>query len=358
VGFVSGDLWEHTVGYLVAPLLENLDRRECAVICYYDNARNDKNTARIRATTEQWRNICGVSEQRVAEQIRSDRVDVLFDLAGHTALNRLRVFARKPAPIQITWAGYVGTTGLEAMDYLLADRYEVPEGEESHYREAILRMPDDYICYGPPAYAPPVGPLPAVARGQVTFGSFNNPAKLNPEVVALWSRVLARVPGSRLMLKYRGCDNLPVQDHFRRLFAGQGIGPERLEFAPPAQHRGVFEAYNEVDIGLDPFPYSGGLTTCEALWMGVPVITCPGSTFASRHSLTHATNAGLGQFVARDFEHYVDLAAAWAGDLEGLAALRAGMRAQVSASPLCDARRFAGNFQRLLRDVWRRWARQ
>jgi len=357
LGFVSGDLWEHPVGHLVAPLMENLDRRACQVFCYYDNARNDRITERIRNTADLWRSVCGVSDQALADQIRADGVDVLFDLAGHTAQNRLRVFARKPAPIQITWAGYVGTTGLAAMDYLLADRYEVPEGAEGHYCESILRMPDGYICYGPPPDAPPVGPLPALARGQFTFGSFNNPAKQNAEVVALWSRVLSRVPNSRLMFKYRGCDNVPVQDYFRRLFAQHGIGPERLEFVAPSLHRGVFEAYHQVDLGLDPFPYSGGLTTCEALWMGVPVITCPSSTFASRHTLTHASNAGMGQFVARDFDHYVELAAEWAGDLSRLAALRAGMRSLVAASPLCDAKRFAANFQRVIRDAWRRWAR-
>jgi predicted O-linked N-acetylglucosamine transferase (SPINDLY family) len=358
LGFVSGDLWEHPVGHLVAPLLEQLDRRACQVICYYDNARNDRITVRIRNTADLWRSVCGVPDQALAEQIRADGVDVLFDLAGHTALNRLGVFARKPAPLQITWAGYVGTTGLEAMDYLLADRFEVPEGAEVHYRESILRMPDGYICYGPPADVPEVGPLPALAHDQFTFGSFNNPAKLNAEVVALWSRVLGRVPNSRLMFKYRGCDNVPVQDHFRRLFAQHGIGPERLEFVAPSLHCGVFTAYNQVDLGLDPFPYSGGLTTCEALWMGVPVITCPGSSFASRHTLTHLSNAGLGQFVARDFEHYVELAAEWAGDLPRLAALRAGMRAQVAASPLCDTKRFAANFQRVIRAAWHRWARQ
>lgn len=358
LGFVSGDFWEHTVGFLVAPLLENLDRREFTVICYYDNARNDKNTARLRSAAGLWRNVCGMSEELLTAQIRSDAVDVLFDLSGHTALNRLRVFARKPAPIQITWAGYVGTTGLEAMDYVLADRYEVPEGEETHYRESILRMPDGYICYGPPPAAPPVGPLPALSRGQVTFGSFNNPAKLNPQVVALWARVLQRVPGSRLLLKYRGFDNPPVQVRFRELFAQCGIGPERLELVAPSLHLGLLEAYNQVDVGLDPFPYSGGITTCEALWMGVPVITCPGATFASRHSQTHLSNAGQAQFVARDFDHYVELAVEWAQDLPRLAAVRAGLRAQLAASPLCDAPRYAQNFQQLMRNAWRRWAGQ
>jgi predicted O-linked N-acetylglucosamine transferase (SPINDLY family) len=356
VGLLSADLWEHTVGLLVVPLLEHLDPRQIQLCIYYDNARHDHNLERIRRVATVWRDVCGMAEELLDRQIRDDQIDILFDLAGHTALNRLPLFARKPAPIQISWAGYVGTTGLEAMDYLLADRYEVPEGEESHYREAILRMPDGYICYGPPAQAPEVGPLPALGRGQVTFGSFNNPAKLNPEVLALWARVLRRVPDSRLMLKYRGLDNPPVQARFRELFARHEIGAERVELVAPSQHAGLLQTYGtEVDIGLDPFPYSGGITTCEALWMGVPVITCPGATFASRHSLTHLTNAGLGQFVARDFDHYVELAAEWARNLDQLAALRAGMRAQLLASPLCDAPRFARNFERLMREAWCRW---
>lgn len=356
VGFLSADLWQHTVGHLVTPLLENLDHSSFAVICYYDGGRQDISTERLHRTASLWRDVCGMPEQRLAELIRADAVDILFDLAGHTAANRLPVFARKPAPVQISWAGYAGTTGLAAMDYVLGDRYQAPEGDERYYSERVLRMPDGYLCYGPPDGAPEVGPLPALARGQFTFGSFNNPAKFNREVVALWAKIMKRVPGSRLMMKYRGLETAAMKARVGELFAAEGIPADRLELVTPSPHPAVLAAYNDVDLALDPFPYSGGITTCEAIWMGVPVITCPGATFAGRHSFSHLSNAGLGQFVARDLGHYEEMAAEWAGDLKGLAQVRAGMRAQVAASPLCDARRFAENCQRLLREAWRRWA--
>ncbi len=297
-----------------------------------------------------------MSDQRLAEQIRADRIDILFDLAGHTAHNRLLVFARKPAPIQVTWAGYVGTTGLATMDYLLADRYEVPPGAERHYQERVLRMPDGYVCYDPPAYAPAVTPLPALDHGQATFACFNNPAKVTPQVVRVWATILRRLPGARLVLKFKGWNDRCVVRRFAELFAAQGIDSGRLEFLGPSPHIELLAEYGRIDLVLDPFPYSGGLTTCEALWMGVPVITWPGETIAGRHSLSHLSSVGLTETIARDVDEYVEVAVALAGDLPRLAMLRTGLRQRMAASPLCDGNRFAMNLMSLLHDVWQRRA--
>jgi predicted O-linked N-acetylglucosamine transferase (SPINDLY family) len=265
------------------------------------------------------------------------------------------MFARKPAPVQLTWLGYVGTTGLQAIDYLIADRYHVPEGTESHFREKVLRLPDGYVCYEPPTGAPPVGPLPAQERGAVTLASFSNPAKITPPVIALWSEIMRRLPESRLLLQYAGFGDEANQRRYVERFAAHGVAPARLDLRGRVPHLELLARYDEVDIALDPFPYSGGLTTCEALWMGVPVVTCPGETFASRHSLSHLSNAGLPETIAHDHADYVERVVALAQDLPRLAALRAGLRERVATSPLCDGPRFAANLLALLRDAWRRW---
>jgi predicted O-linked N-acetylglucosamine transferase (SPINDLY family) len=358
LGFLSPDLGRHPVGYFAIRPLEHLDPQQAEVVCYSDRVTQDELTARFRAAAALWRDVAGWDDDRLAQQIRTDGIDLLFDLAGHSAHNRLLVFARKPAPLQVTWAGYDGTTGLQAMDYLLADRHEVPPGTETNYWERVLRLPDGYVCYDPPAYAPPVAPLPALQTGRVTLGSFNNPAKFTAEVVVVWSRVLARLPQARLVLKYAGLDDPAVAGRLAGLFAGQGIDPARVQFRGRSPHAELLAQYHDIDLALDPFPYSGCLTTCEALWMGVPVITCPGATFVSRHSLSHLATVGLPELVAGDREQYVEVVVALAEDLPRLAGLRAGLRTQVAGSPLCDGRRFAANLLALLRDAWRQWAAQ
>jgi predicted O-linked N-acetylglucosamine transferase (SPINDLY family) len=355
LGFVSADFGRHPVGYFLVRVLENLGPTQCETVCYSDRTVADDLSERLRTAAAVWRDASGASDERLAAEIRADRIDILFDLAGHTAKNRLPVFARKPAPLAITWAGYVGTTGLTAIDYILADRYQIPPGAEVHYREQVLRMPDGYVCYDPSGDAPPVGPLPALAAGQVSFGCFNNLAKIGPQVVVVWADVLRRVPRSRLVLKYKGIDDPAVAQGLAAEFAGRGIDPQRVVCLGRSPHAELLAAYNQVDLALDPFPYSGGLTTCEALWMGVPIVTCPGETFAGRHSLSHLANVGLTETVARDFDEYVEIAASLAGDLPRLAALRARLRERMAASPLCDGRRFAANLMTLLRDVWRQW---
>ena len=355
LGFVSPSFAWRPVARFLVRVLENLDRRQSIIACYSDRASQDEMTARFQAVSTIWRDVLGVADAALAEQIRADRIDILFDLAGHTGPNRLLVFARKPAPIQITWLDYEGTTGLSAMDYLLADRYEVPPEADRWYCEKVLRLPDDYACYDAPADAPAVGPLPALANGLVTFGSFNLPSKFTPQVVATWARIFRQVPDARIILKYAGLDRPAGGAHFRQLFADQGIAPERVELQGWSPYNEMLACYHQVDVALDPFPYNGGLTTCDALWMGVPVITCPGQTFASRHGLSHLSNAGLTETIAGDLEEYADLAVSLARDLPRLAEIRARLRAQMAASPLCDGKRLADNLLQLLRGVWRDW---
>lgn len=355
LGFLSPDLHRHPIGYFATAVLEHLARGRAEIFCYASSRSPDDLTNRLRAASTGWRDVCKWTAERTVEQIRDDGIDILFDLAGHTGNNRLMVFAHRPAPIQVTWAGYVGTTGLRAIDYILADEYEIPRGAEAFYSERVLRMPHGYVCYEPPDYAPTVSPLPALANGHVTFGSLNYPAKLNAGVVEVWSRILSGVPESRLVLKYKGLDDVAQTARLGELFSRNGIDPARVEFSGGAPHREMLESYGGIDIALDPFPYSGGLTTIEALWMGVPVVTWPGETFAGRHSLTHLSNAGLTSTIADDPEQYVEIAVALTRDLAALAELRAGLRERVAASPLCDGERFAEDLLQLLRGAWREW---
>jgi predicted O-linked N-acetylglucosamine transferase (SPINDLY family) len=338
-------------------VLEHLDRDRFEVVCYYTRSEQDDFSSRIEAASKEWHHVYGKPNDALAARIREERIDILFDLSGHSADHRLLVFTRRPAPIQITWLGYVGTTGLTTMDYLIADRFHVPPGVEEHYVEKILRMPDGYACFDPPAEAPELGPLPALERGHVTFGSFNNLSKITPEVVALWAQIIRRVPRSRLLLHAPALGGATARRRISHSFVAAGGDPARLELRGTLRRPELLAAYNTIDVALDPFPYSGGVTTCEALWMGVPVVTSPGETFASRHSFSHLSNVGLTETIAADHCAYVDRAVALAGDVAHLADLRAGLRERVASSPLCDGPRFAAHFMSLLRDVWRRWCR-
>jgi predicted O-linked N-acetylglucosamine transferase (SPINDLY family) len=355
LGFVSPDFSRHPVGYFLVRAIENLNPQTFETVCYHDRWSSDEWTARFRAAAAVWRPIAGQGDEQVAEQIRADRVDILFDLTGHTARNRLLVFARKPAPVQISWIGYEGTTGLTAIDYILADRYVIPFGSEQHYVEQVLRMPHGYLCYDPPAAAPPVGPPAALAAGFTTFCSFNNLSKITPQVVAVWAKILRSVPQSRLILQYKGLGDETVKGRYKALFAECGVDARQLDLRAPTPYADYLASYGEVDIALDPFPFAGGTITCEALWMGVPVVTCPGETFASRHTLSHLSNIGITETIARDLDEYVEIAIALARDLPRLGALRAGLRERMAASPLCDGKQFAMDLGALLRVVWRRW---
>jgi len=358
IGYVSADLHQHPVGFLMMPVLAAHDRQGFAVHCYYGNRDVDGVTAFLKDRADVWRSTVDVGDDDLAAMIRADGIDILVDMAGHTLNNRLPVFARKPAPVQATWAGYFGTTGLAAIDYLITDRHLSPPGSERYAVEKLARLPDGYLCWAMPSHAPAVGPLTATTPGAVTFGCFNNLAKINPLVIALWSRLLRDLPASRLVLKTRELADASVRERLLGLFAIEGIPATRITLEGPSVHPEYLRRYNDIDIALDPFPYSGGLITIDALWMGVPVVTMPGERFASRHSLTYLRVAGLDELVADGPENYLRIAKELAKDLPRLAALRAGLRERVSASPLRRSRKFTRGLEAAFRAMWRDWCEQ
>jgi predicted O-linked N-acetylglucosamine transferase (SPINDLY family) len=353
VGLVSDELHEHPVGYFVIRVVEAHDPAAVEYTAYCAGKRDDAVARRFRRAIRRWRDTAGWSDARLAEEVRRDRIDILIDLAGHTRESRLGVFARRPAPIQLSWAGYVGTTGLAAMDGLIADRFHVPPEDAAHYVERIVRMPDGYICFDPPAEAPPVGALPAGADGALTFASFHRPTKINAPLVALWARVLQAAPGARIRFAHAGYEMAEVQARIAGWFAAEGIGADRLLFEGALPRNGLLACYGRTDIALDSFPYSGGLTTLEALWMGVPVVTLPGRSFAGRHSLSHLSVAGLTETIAADADDYVAIVQRLGADRARLAHLRAELRGRLAASPLCDGPRFARHLEAALRGLWR-----
>jgi len=342
LGFVSANFRTHPIAFLALPFLEQIQQADCRVVCYSDQMCDDEYSKRFRAAAKLWHETGSMSDDELAEQIQRDEIDVLVDLEGHVG-RRLLVFARKPAPLQLAWVGYPGTTGLPEIDYLVADRYHIRPEEDESYAESILRLPNSYTCYGPPLNAPSVGPLPALNARQFTFGSFNHPAKLSSRILDLWSAILRRVPTARLFLKFLGSDE-GLQSRLRTGFIKRGVTEDRILFEGGGTQPQLMASYNQVDLALDTQPYSGGVTTCEALWMGVPVITFPGKTFAGRHSTSYLINAGYSEFVANDAAQYVELAVQWAHRVDELAVIRGQMRERVRNSPLCDAPRFARDF--------------
>ncbi len=356
IGVLSGTLRMHPVGWLTIAGFEALDPAEYAVICLVQGSITDSMTGRFRALAREWQEVGSLDDVALTERARSLGIDILIDLGGYGDAGRMTACAHRLAPVQIKWVGMQNhSTGLDQMDWIITDRWETPPELEHVYSERPLRLPDGYVCYSPPPYAPDVGSLPALDRGYITFGCFNNLAKVTPHVINTWCEVLHRVPTARLVLKTHQFCDAPTADRIRAEFAKRAISPGRLELRGPSGHRAFVEEYNGIDIVLDPFPYSGGLSTCEALWMGVPTVTVPGEIFASRHSASHLSNAGLADWVARDIPAYIELAVKKAADVEALAVLRSRLRAQVKASPLCDAPRFGRNLGAALRFAWREW---
>jgi predicted O-linked N-acetylglucosamine transferase (SPINDLY family) len=361
IGFVSGDLRQHPVGNFLEAVLARLSAHaggRLALYAYASCSVVDEVTDRIKAHCEGWCSAVGLSDESLAQRIRDDGIDILIDLSGHTAHNRLPVFAWKPAPVQATWLGYLATTGVSAIDYLLADTWTLPESEEVNFTEKVWRLPESYLCFTPPPGNVEVGPLPASSNGHLTFGSFNNLSKMNDAVVALWSRVLAAVPGSRLYLKSHQLKEASVRQQVAERFAVHGIDAGRLILEGPVPRADYLKPFQRVDIALDPFPYPGITTSVENLWMGVPVLTLAGKSFLSRQGVGLLMNAGLPEWIAGDEENYVVRAVTHASDLRELAALRSGLRQRVMDSPIFDAPRFAQHFETALRGMWREWCKQ
>ena len=358
IGYLSGDLRQHPVGFFMEPVFENHDKIMFEVHVFTTQHKADDVTDRIKDHVDQWHDAAHLNPQALAEAIREEGIDILTDLTGHAAFNRYLTLARRPAPVQILGVGNFCTSGLDCVDGLLSDRFETPEGTDGHYSEPLIRLPDDYICYRPPDYAADVGPSPCLNNGYITFGCFNNLAKISGPAIALWAEILKQVPESRLLLKTMALASERARARLKSLFTDHGISEDQLLLEPGVPHRALFAEYGRVDIGLDPFPFSGGLTTIEALWMGVPVVTLSGETFASRHSTSHLNNSGLVELVCEDPVAYVSKVLEIAADFEALNALHLSIRPKLAASPILDSNRYTRNLERIFRQLWHEWCKK
>lgn len=355
VGLVSGDIRRHPVGHFAEGALVALATQahgRLGLHAYATHGVRDDLSERVQRHCQGWTDVTVLTDAELAAQIHADGIDVLIDLSGHTAFNRLPVFAWRPAPVQVSWLGYFATTGVAEMDWFLGDPWTLPEGLDAQFTERIWRLPETRLCFTPPDADVPVSPLPSAAGQPFTFGCFNNLTKVSDEVVALWARVLHAVPGSRLVLKALQLDEPSVCEEVRARFAAHGVAGDHLLLSGRSSREDYFRAYHQVDIGLDPFPFTGGTTTIESLWMGVPVLTLAGDRLLARQGVGMMVNAGLPEWVVGSADAYVERAAALAGDAAALSALRGRLREQVLASPLFDAPRFATHLEQALRGMW------
>lgn len=357
IGYVSPNFRDHAAAYFFEPVLACHDARQFQIFCYSDVLQGDDYTARLRQYGAQWRECAQLTDASLAETILRDKIDILIDLSGHTERHRLLVFARKPAPVQVTWNGYANTTGMSAMDYRITDALADPPGMTEHlHTEQLIRMPDIYMIFRPPEDAPAVNDLPAAQTGNLTFGSFNALSKITPQVAHVWSRILMAVPGSRLLIA-----TVPVgrtRDRIFDLFSVNGVEPSRLELCGRLPSYEFLALHHKADIALDPFPFSGTTTTCHSLWMGLPVVTLAGKSHVSRVGVSMLTNIGLASMIANSADEYVNIASELANDLVNLRALRRGLRERMLNSPLTDARCFTRHLEARFRQSWASWCSQ
>jgi predicted O-linked N-acetylglucosamine transferase (SPINDLY family) len=353
IGYVSPDFRQHAVGRFLLPLLAHHDKTQVEVFAYAQVAAPDALTQRLHAHVDGWRNTLGLSDTQAADLIRQDGIDILVDLTMHTVNNRLLVFAHKPAPVQVTYLAYCSTTGLETIDYRLSDPYLDPPGmDESIYSERTIRLPETYWCYQAIIAPSEVRPLPALEHGHITFGCLNNFCKVSEPTLAAWSKLLQTIPNAQLLLHaHEGSHRQRVLGRFQQ----EGIDPQRIRFTGLLPIESYFDLHQQLDIALDTFPYGGGTTTCDALWMGVPVVSLIGQTAVGRGGLSLLSNLGLSELAAHSTEEYVQIATDLAHDLPRLATLRATLRHRMEHSPLMDAPRFARNLEAAYRQMWRHW---
>lgn len=360
IGYLSNDYKNHPVAFFIEPILASHDRRNFTTFCYSNCDSPDMITSQLEKLADVWRPIHNLDDDELNDLIRSDSIDILVDLGGHTAKNRLTVFALRPAPVHVTWLGYAATTGMKSIDYRIADAATDPPGLTEHlHSETLWRLPHNFICYRPPANSPPVAPLPCLKNGFVTFGVFNHFSKITPEAVDLWCRLLATLPEAKLLIKAQGMEHQPMRDRTRALFASKGIFQNRLELVgkTPSIYSHL-ELFRKVDISLDTFPYNGTTTTCESLWMGVPVVAKKGNSHVSRVSVSLLDTVGLSGLVAGSDEDYVALAAFLARDWKNLETLRNNLRERMRGSKLLDTTGFTRNLEGAYREMWRRWCRE
>jgi predicted O-linked N-acetylglucosamine transferase (SPINDLY family) len=353
IGYVSPDFRDHVVGRNLLPLFRAHDRRQFEIFCYSGVTRPDAVTELFRGHTDAWRDVTDRTDEQLAQVVREDRIDILVDLTLHMVGNRLLVFARKPAPVQVTFAGYPGTTGLSAIDYRLTDPYLDPPGlHDDHYSEESVRFFDSFWCYDPLDREPAVNPLPALANGFVTFGCLNHFGKVNRPVLRLWAEVMCAVAGSRLLLL---APEGPQRQSTLDRLGEDGVSPERVTFVAHQPQQAYLGLYRHIDVVLDTFPYNGHTTSLDSLWMGVPVITLVGQTAVGRAGLSQLTNLGLLELIGGTPEDFVRIAVDLAGDPPRLGELRATLRGRMEASPLMDVERFARAIEAAYRSMWQRW---
>jgi predicted O-linked N-acetylglucosamine transferase (SPINDLY family) len=353
IGYVSPDFCNHVNSFFTIPLLSNHDHQQVEIIGYADVVRPDSVTQQLRGYSDVWRNTVGLSDEQLAGLIRDDRVDILVDLAMHTVKNRLLVFARQPAPVQVTWLAYPGTTGLPTIDYRLTDPYLDPPGLfDDCYSEESFRLPETFWCYDPLTEQPPVNALPAAVNGVITFGCLNSFCKVNDECLALWARVLRAVPQSRMLL-HAPLD--PARERVLAKFQEHGVPASRVEFVSRKPRHEYLRLYHRIDMALDPLPCNGGTTTLDAFWMGVPTLTLLGKTALGRAGWSLLCNLGLKDLAAETPQGLVDRAVQLAADSSGLQELRRTLRQRMQHSPLMDGKRFARHMEQAYRQMWMKW---
>ena len=357
IGYVSADLRDHAVAKFLAPLLDHRNRERFEVICYSGVSRPDAVTASIQSRADGWREIASLTDAQLADLIRRDCIDVLVDLAGHTNGTRLLAFARKPSPVQFTYLGYPDSSGMTAMDWRISDAVADPPGMTDRWHtEQIARVDGCFLAYPLPPDLPPLTPPPAMNGGFVTFGSFNNLSKISPATLALWRDVLSAVPASRMLIKASMFEDPATRDLSARRVADAGLPMDRVQLLPPVRGQNThLETYARIDIALDTFPYNGTTTTCEALAMGVPVISLYGSHHVSRVSLSLLSAAGFPRWATDKPQRFIEIACDLAADVSTLAELRGGMRRRLEASALCDGVRLTRGVEEVYRNAWRRW---
>jgi len=354
IGYVSADFRSHSIGRMLRPLFANHDHGQFHITCYSDTRAADGLTAWLRGLSDTWVETRALSDEELAARVEVDKIDVLVDLALHMANNRLLMFARKPAPVQMTYAGYPATTGLRAIDFRITDAHLDPVGETERFNsEKLLRLDASFWCHWGDDSDPRVGTLPAIESGVVTFGSLNNPCKVSPAAMDLWAKVLSAVPGSRLMLLT--LEPIGESNYFTQQFSARGIDASRLRLITPVPRQDYLELYNQIDIGLDPLPYNGHMTSCDSFWMGVPVVTIRGETSVGRGGISLLRNLDLPELIAETPDEFVSIAGNLARELPRLSQLRGSLRERMRSSPLCDAKAFTRNMERLYRDAWRKW---
>jgi protein O-GlcNAc transferase len=358
IAYLSGDFRAHPVGLYLLGVLPHHDRSRFHVTCYVNQKVGDPVTLALQKSADSWVSAMELDDAALAQRIATDGIDILIDLSGHTAAGRLGALARRPAPVQATWIGYFATTGLPTMDWIIADARLLPPDEVNQYSERPLLLPDTYVTFAPPPDSPAPSRPPLLERGHVTFGCFNNAAKIGPTVMALWAQIMNAVPDARLALRTGAFGDRGTVVRFQNLFAAAGIDPARIDFAGHASRHDLLAAYNGIDIALDPFPFNGGITTVEALWMGVPVVSRKGDRYCGHHSESSLVSLGLGDLVASDSAGYVATALALARDPARLEALRRDMRARFARSTLGDNPRFVRDLEAALRFAWQDWCRQ